>query len=194
MIWVCDEGIITGYVPVFDKEYTEEEIRKMSFFLSNGWSKLSRFVMEVQGIKYSQFTLSKHYKVEVKKLIDVTCDFNFECFYLTKGAEREQYFNMILDVVSHLTLVKICEYKEEKVTSISNNVVKQLSNLVTSQTLNDIHSDIENLILSANNTRYHLRRIMKHNFNSLFRENVSKEEKDKFYVKRKAIKDFTLSF
>ena len=193
MIWMYSNDKIKGFVPTLKKEYTEEEIRSMSFFLNNGWSKLSRLIMEIQGIKYSQFTIDTHYKVDVKRLIDITTDFNFETCWLPEPEQRKKYLNYVIEFLTNLTLTKMVEYTEDQVNAILKYSTRKLGHIVTPQTLNNIQSDLKNLILISKNTAYYLKKFANHySLSNIF----ANEEKntDIFYEERTASADFKLSF
>lgn len=193
MIWMYSNNKIKGYVPTLKKEYTEEEIRSMSFFLNNGWSKLSRLIMEIQGIKYSQFTIDKHYKVEVKKLVDITTDFNFEICWLPENDQREKYLKFIVDFLLNLTLTKIVEYSETQINGILKYSTKKLKYLVAPETLNDISSDLKNIVLTSQNTTYYLKKFTTHyNLSNIF--SYSEKNTDQFFKERVAKADFKLLF
>lgn len=193
MIWMYSNDKIKGFVPTLKKEYTEEEIRAMSFFLNNGWSKLSRLIMEIQGIKYSQFTIDTHYKVDVKRLIDITTDFNFETCWLPEPEERKKYLNYVIEFLTNLTLTKMVEYSEDQVNAILKYSTRKLGHIVTPQTLNNIQSDLKNLILISKNTAYYLKKFANHYSLSNIFANEEKN-KDIFYEERTASADFKLSF
>lgn len=128
MIWLKENQKLVGYVPILEKEYEEMEIREMSkYHCYSGWSKLSEFVMKIQGIEFVYYYGIDETTItdltEVQRLVDVRFCFDFECFLqddfryynIIKDSLRMKiYKNQIFDVFQNLTLYKLKELSEKE--------------------------------------------------------------------------------
>lgn len=147
MIWLKENTNFLGYVPILKKEYKEENIRELSqYSCYQGFSKLSKLVMQIQGIGFEYYGgFSNHYKVEAKRLIDINFDFEFECFLLPDDPRMETYRNQIFEVFENLTLHKVEEYSEEELKQKITQVKQTLEQLVSTKTLSAIEYDVSRL-------------------------------------------------
>ncbi len=153
MIWLAEEQKLIGCVPMLKKEYSEEEIRKMSqYHCCQGWSVLSKLVMKIQGtgFKYDGEGFSScQYRVEAKRLVDVCFNFDFECFWFTSDSRIKKYQHQIFDVFKNLTLYKVEEHSEDEVKENILREKQMLEQWVSSRTLSAIDLDVSTTINEA---------------------------------------------
>lgn len=133
MIWLKENHSLIGYVPVLKKEYTEKDIREMSkYHCFQGWSKLSGLVMQIQGIEfvYNSCYPRESYRVRPERIVDVFCDFDFECFTFPDVPVMEKYIRQIFDLFENLTLYKVEEHSEEEIKESSLQVRHALKQVI----------------------------------------------------------------
>ena len=194
MIWLKENQNLVGYVPILQKEYTEDEIREMSkYSCYQGWSSLSRLVMEIQGIGYKFY---EGYRIcygpeTIKRLVDISFSFDFECFLLPDDERMKTYRRQIFEVFENLTLYKVKENSEKKVKQNISRAKRTLKQLVSNKTLSGIDFDVRNSIREAKAVSERLATLQKmfviHDYrltHDLF-ANADEEIQKKIYEERK---------
>lgn len=167
MIWLEEKGKIIGCVPMLKKEYTEEEIRKMSEYNRyQGWSVLSRLVMQIQGIGYKKFSSSCPYRCEYKcdaeRLVDIDFNFDFECFWIPSDSTIiEHYIPQIFEVFENLTFYKVEEYSKKQIREKLENAKHDIEQFISEKTLAAISYDIEGSLANVKTVTEHLNELQK---------------------------------
>lgn len=152
MIWLEEKGKIVGYVPMLKKEYSEQEIKQMSeYSCYQGWSELSILVMQIQGIAYKKYSCSFPYRLEygsdAKRLVDVSSNFDFECFLLPSDSTIiKHYIPQIFEVFKNLTFYKVEEYSRKQMSEKIETAKREIEQLISEKTLSAINHDIENTL------------------------------------------------
>ncbi len=194
MIWLKENQNLVGYVPVLKKEYTEEEIREMSeYSCYQGWSTLSMLVMQIQGIGYKSY---EGYRLcygceTIKRLVDISFTFDFECFLLPDDERMKTYRRQIFEVFENLTLYKVKEHSKKEVKQNISRAKRTLKQWVSNETLSRIDFDKQKSIRQAEEVSERLATLQKmfvvHDYrltHDLF-ANADEEIQKKIYEERK---------
>ena len=161
MIWLKENEVIVGYVPFLKKEYTENSIREMSkYSCYDDWSKLSELVMKIQGIGYSS-NVWHYYEIKPKRLIDISFDFEFECFLQPNAPRMDDYLSQIFDVFENLTFYRVGELSKEKIYERIEQIKQEIELLVSDETLLSIYADISKFNSSAEIATSNLQKLQK---------------------------------
>ena len=154
MIWIKENDKLVGYVPVLKKEYTDDEIRKMSEHCQydyDRWSKSSALVMPLQVISYAYN--GKKPTVDFsdvpKALYDITFDF---CFWPFIASKPISYTHQIFDVFENLTLYKVEQYSISDVTKKFDETTSYLSKFLNEDTIFSVKNNFKNLLSTADAT------------------------------------------
>ena len=182
-----------GYVPVLKRQYSEAEIRDMS---KNkvGWSVLSRFVMMVQGIGFSQDCFMNSIHEDVKRLIDIDFTFLFEMeLFYNEHPMEDEYFKQIKKVLENLLLYKVSgEISYMEIVEKSQFVKTYLEHLTDASTLDWFANGIEPLFYeSAKNTTENFQKVIKKL--AIPTDNMFKESND-FFIEEVNRKRKSLGF
>lgn len=196
MIWLEEKEKIIGYVPMLKKEYSEEQIKKMSEYSRyEGWSELSILVMKIQGIAYKKYSCSFPFRLEygsdAKRLVDVSSNFDFECFLLPSDPIIiEHYIPQIFEVFKNLTFYKVEEYSSEQMSEKIETAKREIEQLISEKTLVAINYDIEYFLANAKRTTERLGELQKifankgYTLSSSLFENANPEILKQIYEKR----------
>lgn len=163
MIWLREGDNIVGYAPMLKKEYSDDEIHQMSkFSYYEGWSQLSRFVMEMQGIEYEDDADFGYAKCSIPKPIDACSDFTFECSW--EGLENKEcmktYIKQIYDVFQNLKLYRIQQYSIANMHTAAKSAKEDMKLFISNHTIESMYKDIERKVISAENFAEKLKELL----------------------------------
>lgn len=220
MIWLNENGKMIGYVPLLKKEYTEEEILDMSKCNGkDGFSELSKFIMQIQGFTgyyreyYTYYFQHTPIYYPVYRLVDTTFNFyslDSEIFSLDSNIYLDNHYNdypnsklckyvdWIIEVLENLTLYKVEEYLED---DLYKEIPKVLEQIIKKDTLHLINGDIKWNITHAKYASNYLKDLNKifiyRGYDLTSNKNIIKDItddlKEKIYEKREAKQVITLT-
>lgn len=194
MIWLKENQKLVGYVPILEKEYNKIEIREMSeYHCYQGWSKLSEFIMQIQGIEFECYYGFADFSItEVQRLVDISFCFDFECF-LQDNFKMNIYIGQIFDVFQNLTLYKVRELSEKEAKEEIAQAKKLLEGLISIKTLSNIDEDflsIKSIAENSSNNLSNLQEMFENKGYTLDKlhlfANIDESITKKIYKKRKA--------
>lgn len=155
MIWIKENDEIVGYVPMLKKEYSDDEILEMSKYCQSyykGWSKLSSFVMHLQGISYAYIShkpIVDFFDAPLR-LYDIKSDFYYECldFDLLPYDIVKPYTDQVFDVFENLILYKVEHYPISDLKQKVYEMADYLSNFVDSSIISSVRTNFNAVTLS----------------------------------------------
>lgn len=130
MIWLKHGEKLLGFVPTLKKEYSEDEIKKMSNNTSSMISSLSEFVMQIQGITAEFYEEGRTIKkISENSLVEVSLNLRrWECFNAASNPTKTQnYVEDIFDVFGNITLHKFVELGIKDVKETINFLAKEVN-------------------------------------------------------------------
>lgn len=165
MIWLREGNNLVGYAPMLNKEYSEEEIRRMSnYSCYEGWSELSKFVMRMQGIgyEYSNGQDYEEYEDGIYKPIDAWTNFDFECFCISPDNDRRMqvYLKQIYEVFKNLKLYRIETRNIKHIYESAEAAKESMKDFISEKTLSSIDEDIKNILENPNNCTANLNKVL----------------------------------
>lgn len=183
MIWIKKENNYEGYIPILNSSFSNEQINEYSKYAGyNGWSDLSKLIMETMGISYNPiFPRKKPTNNIIKELEDINFTFDFECLYL-RNNDTNKYCKQLLEVLPKFYFCKIKEFTEEELNQIYINICS--SHLLTKNTKKEILEDIYNIKERAKETYINFKKI-----NKLFKL-YGLDLNNQFIISNKYIEDF----
>ena len=169
MIRLREGNNIVGYAPMLKKQYSDYEIRHMSkFSYYEGWSELSRFVMDLQAIEYEEDEGFKYDKANALRLVDIRPYFSFECLWpdIPDRKMMEIYLSQIYEVFQNLKLYRLEQTSIEHINKTVLSAKEAIGFFVSEHTIANMYDDMERMIENAGNTTIDLNNLL-----ALFSEN-----------------------
>lgn len=165
MIWLREGNNIVGYAPVLKKQYSDDEIRKMSnWSCYEGWSELSKFVMRMQGTGYEYSNGQDYEESEdcIYKAIDAWTNFEFECLHISPDKEERMkvYLKQIYEVFENLKLYRIKTSSISHMRKVAEDAKKSMNDFISKHTLLSIDKDVDNIVESTNERTTNLNRLL----------------------------------